>query len=85
MAELGKFRYGGDARRAAVPIPGTILTRAYKGQLLSVTVLPKGFDYEGTIYRSLSAIAKVITGTHWNGHLFFDPTAPYGRHQVTTL
>jgi DUF2924 family protein len=55
----------------ALPTPGTILTRQYKDRLIQVTVLAKGFDYDGTVYRSLSAIAKAITGTHWNGHLFF--------------
>ena len=34
-------------------------------------VLPKGFDYEGEVYRSLSAVAKAVTGTHWNGYHFF--------------
>jgi hypothetical protein len=30
-----------------------------------------GFEYEGEVYRSLTAVAKAITGSHWNGHLFF--------------
>lgn len=54
-----------------IPLPGTILTRRYKGRQIEVTVLPKGFDYKGDSYRSLSAIAKAVTGTNWNGHLFF--------------
>ena len=54
-----------------LPMPGAILTRKYRGRLIEVTVLPKGFDYEGQVYRSLSAVAKVVTGSHWNGHLFF--------------
>ena len=54
-----------------LPMPGAILTRKYQGRLVQVTVLPKGFDYEGQVYRSLSAVAKVVTGSHWNGHLFF--------------
>jgi hypothetical protein len=54
-----------------VPIPGTVLTRQYRGKLIEVTVLPKGFEYLGQLYRSLSAVAKVVTGSHWNGHLFF--------------
>jgi hypothetical protein len=36
-----------------------------------VTVLPEGYDYEGAIYRSLSAVANAITGSKWNGHIFF--------------
>jgi hypothetical protein len=54
-----------------VPPPGTILTRAYKGQTLRVLVLGHGFEYRGQIYPSLSAVAKAITGTHCNGYLFF--------------
>ena len=54
-----------------LPPPGTILTRAYKGQTLKVMVLQKGFEYEGKAYRTLSALAKTITGSHCNGFLFF--------------
>jgi hypothetical protein len=61
--------------RDRLPIPGTVLTRTYKGKHVAVTVLDDGtFDYEGQTYRSLSAIAKVITGSHWNGYLFFGLT-----------
>lgn len=54
-----------------IPVPGTILTRLYREKAIRVTVLEKGFEYEGQVYRSLSAIAKVITGTNWNGFGFF--------------
>ncbi|GIW90166.1 MAG: hypothetical protein KatS3mg109_0598 [Pirellulaceae bacterium] len=54
-----------------LPPPGTIITRQYKGQTFQVTVLPHGFEYQGEVYRSLSAVAKAITGTHCNGYLFF--------------
>jgi len=54
-----------------LPRPGTILTRKYKGTLLRVQVLPQGFEFAGTRYRSLSAVAKAITGSHCNGFLFF--------------
>ena len=57
--------------KTGLPMPGTILTRKYRGRVIEVTVLPKGFDYDGEVYRSLSAVAKVFTGSHWNGHLFF--------------
>lgn len=56
---------------ARVPIPGTVLARQYRGRLIEVTVLPKGFEWEGRVYRSLSAVAQAVTGSHWNGHLFF--------------
>jgi hypothetical protein len=48
-----------------------VLARQYHGRTVEVTVLPKGFEYEGQIYRSLSAVAKEVTGSHWNGLLFF--------------
>ena len=51
--------------------PGTVITRVYKGQTLQVRVLAKGFEFEGVSYRSLSAVARAITGAHWNGRLFF--------------
>ncbi len=54
-----------------VPPPGTVLTRKYKGEVLQVMVLPEGFEYQGNVYGSLSAVAKVITGSHCNGFLFF--------------
>jgi hypothetical protein len=54
-----------------LPPPGSILVRKYKGQSVQVKVLHQGFEYRGTTFESLSAVAKVITGTHWNGMLFF--------------
>jgi hypothetical protein len=57
-----------------LPPPGTILTRPYKGQQLHVQVLTDGFAYGGTVYPSLSAVAKAITGSHCNGFHFFRNT-----------
>jgi hypothetical protein len=54
-----------------LPGPGTVLTRMYRGRRISVTVQRQGFEHDGQTYRSLSAIAKHVTGSHWNGHLFF--------------
>ncbi len=54
-----------------LPIVNTILTREFKGKLHTVTVLPKGFEYDGNIYQSLTAVAHAITGSHWNGYHFF--------------
>ena len=54
-----------------LPPTGTILTRLYKGQTLQVKVLPRGFEFQGNLYKSLSAVAKAITGQHRNGYLFF--------------
>lgn len=54
-----------------LPIAGSIICRAYKGRDLQVRVLSKGFEFEGEVYKSLSAVAKKITGQHLNGYLFF--------------
>ena len=54
-----------------LPLPGTVLTRWYKGKTLSVQVLRRGFEYQGQVYKSLSATAKAITGSHTSGYLFF--------------
>jgi hypothetical protein len=71
------------SKQAAVPLtqaferrtrdlsPGTVLTRAWGGQHHRVMVLEGGFVWEGRPYSSLSEIAKVITGTKWNGPRFF--------------
>jgi len=58
-------------RDSRVPPPGSILTRPYKGETLQVKVLPQGFEYEGEVHKSLSAVARAITGSHINGYLFF--------------
>ena len=65
----------GDSR---VPIPGTVIERKYKGKMLRVTVLANGFEYEGEVFKSLSAVAKHITGSHCNGYLFFKLNATGG-------
>ena len=59
------------SRASDVPLPGSTLWRTYKGKAYSVIVLPKGFECEGKVYRSLSAVANAITGSHWNGAKFF--------------
>jgi Protein of unknown function (DUF2924) len=58
--------------------PGTVLTRVYKGQTLQVHVRADGFEFAGTRYSSLSAVAKAVTGSHWNGRLFFFGPNPGG-------
>jgi len=54
-----------------VPSPGRFIERPYKGKTLRVKVVADGFEYEGDGYKSLSAVAKKITGQHMNGFLFF--------------
>jgi len=50
---------------------GTRLIREFKGKKYEVTALGNGFNYNGKVYKSLSAIANEITGTRWNGKKFF--------------
>ena len=54
-----------------LPPPGTLLTRRMGNRQVVVTVLEEGFEFETRRYRSLSAIAREVTGTRWNGLLFF--------------
>jgi hypothetical protein len=58
-------------RKVGVPVVGTRLVREWKGRTYEVTVVHGGFEYEGRRYKSLTAIATTITGTHWNGRAFF--------------
>ena len=62
------------ARRAAAtgrPIAGTRLIREWQGKEHCVTVRRDDFEYQGRPYKSLSAVARHITGTNWNGLVFF--------------
>ena len=58
-------------RDPRLPPPGKVITRMYKGEEHQVTVLRDGFEYRGERYPSLSRIARKITGTNWNGYLFW--------------
>ena len=60
-----------DARKLT---PGTRLVRDWHGEGHTVTVLENGFEHNGKTYRSLTAVAKAITGSHWNGPRFFGLT-----------
>jgi hypothetical protein len=53
------------------PVTGTRLVREWQGQCYEVLVTHDGFEFEGRPYKSLTAITKAITGTHWNGPNFF--------------
>lgn len=61
-------------RDARIPIVGTLLRRSFHGTDYEVTVEAEGFRYQGALFRSLSAVARVITGTSWNGFVFFGLT-----------
>ncbi len=65
---VATIRISQDGR---LPMPGAVITREYKGETVEVRVLPEGFEYLGEVYRTLSAVAKAVTGTHWNGYHFF--------------
>lgn len=58
-------------RESRMPVAGTRLVREWNGVEHTVTVLRDGFEFEGRKYKSLSAIARAITGTRWNGWRFF--------------
>ena len=57
-------------RDPRLPAPGTIITRTFKGREVRVEVLDAGFRYDGRDWRSLSAIAREVTGVVWNGYLW---------------
>jgi len=64
----GTLEPGRDPR---LPLPGTILKRKYKGRIVRAMVLEDGFEFEGEVFDSLSAIATKVAGTRWNGYQFF--------------
>jgi hypothetical protein len=64
-------RQASSTAPTALLAPGTRLLREWQGQSHHVTVLTDGFEYDGTTYRSLTAISRQITGTAWSGPLFF--------------
>jgi hypothetical protein len=70
-ASTDRVGRGPDRR---LPLPGTVLTRQWKGRTIAVEVLAQGFRYNEQQYSSLSAIATAITGTRWNGLTFFGLT-----------
>ncbi|MCZ8182418.1 MAG: DUF2924 domain-containing protein [Beijerinckiaceae bacterium] len=62
--------------------PGTRLIREWKGEIHEVVVLKDGFLWKGTSHRSLSVIARLISGTNWNGWLFFGITRPEAQETI---
>ena len=76
LEDLGEQLDGGNIGLRSVradlkPIAGTRLIREWDGVQHTVTVLREGYEWEGRTYRSLSAIARTITGVNWNGFRFF--------------
>ena len=54
-----------------LPAPGQWLSRQFQGQTVSVEILATGFRYQERVYKSLSAVARYVTGVQWNGFSFF--------------
>ena len=76
LAMLGEQLDGGSItkrrlRLGDAPIAGTRLLREWQGVEETVTVLADGYEWQGRPYKSLSAVARAITGTQWNGWIFF--------------
>ena len=63
-----------------LPAPGQWLHREFQGQTVSVEVLVKGFRHQETVYKSLSAVARHVTGVQWNGFSFFGLIGRAERH-----
>jgi len=84
LEALGEQLDGGNivlrrTRADDKPIAGTRLIREWQGITHTVTVLNDGYEWQGRPYRSLSAIARAITGTRWNGWVFFGLKNQRGR------
>lgn len=66
--KIGRKAIIADTRN---PVIGTRLVREWDGAEHTVTVMRDGYDWQGRKFKSLSAVAKAITGTQWNGYRFF--------------
>jgi|ERR1035441_3046413 hypothetical protein len=64
--------------------PGTRLIRQWQDQTHVVTVKEKGYEYQGSNYRSLSEVARLITGTRWSGPSFFGLKSIPGKTPVAS-
>ncbi len=85
LHELAKDHASGkksEVRAMIRPKIGTRYVREHRGKLHEVTVLETGYEYEGRVYRSLTEVARVITGTKWSGPVFFGYKRPGKRAQV---
>ena len=81
----------GSAEKPPSPITrptlpsGTMLLREWNGQMHRVTVMQDGFAWNGIVYPSLSRIAREITGTNWNGFIFFGLKSKPGRSLMKAI
>lgn len=71
LAKALEHDSGGSHRRVVHLRPGARLVREWGGQSHTIIVREDGFEWKGQLWRSLSAIAREITGAHWSGPRFF--------------
>ena len=85
LAEYGYDEIGARPkkfkRKQEMPVPGTRLVREWHGETYDVVVTRGGYNYLGRNYESLSAVARLITGTQWNGCAFFGLRAKGKRQE----
>ena len=86
---LGQVVEATQSKAASGPPPariraGTKLIRVWQGRTYTVTVLDDGFEWQGKRHRSLSQIARSITGTRWNGLVFFGVKRPSSAQPGST-
>ena len=85
LERLGEELDGGDKKKRGMrldrdrPVTGTRLLREWQGVEYVVTITADGFEWQGRPYKSLSAIARAITSTRWNGWVFFGLKNRRGR------
>lgn len=78
--DLDRLGGNNDATAPTLPLrgpilPGTRFVREWNGKTIAVTAIEGGFEWDGETYRSLSEIAREVTGAHWSGPRFFGLTA----------
>lgn len=71
LTDMAAAQGGKCATKPTAFSVGTMFKREWHGNIYKVTVLADGYEYEGKRYKSLSRVAREITGTHWSGHAFF--------------
>ena len=81
LAAYGRAKEGGQLCRRLKA--GTVLIREFEGTRHTVTIGPDGYVWQDKTYSSLSAIARIITGTNWNGPRFFGLREGQGKKGIT--
>ena len=68
-----------SGRTSSLPAAGTTLVREYRGRRIEVLVRERSFEWEGKEFKSLTAVAEAVTGSAWNGRLFFSLSTKRNR------